>query len=141
MAADSVPWLALGIDLRMTRTEDGGRRKPLGVVPYVPLQYRPNWRLPGMPHPEQVGAPILCFGSLPLHPGDQTLAVIIPLVDLSLPLWEAVSVGDELRLYEGARDCGSGTVVWVARTLRPLPDEDADRFCAWTQGGPAPGGE
>lgn len=116
--AESVPWLAFGIDLRLKRTEDGGRSKPLGVVPYKALQYRPNWRLPGMPHPEQVGAPVL--------------------VDLSLPLWEAVRVGDEVHPYDGARDCGSAVVVWVAPTFRPVPDDDSERFCAWAGGGPAP---
>lgn len=95
MADEPVPWLALGIELRLTTTEEGGRTKTLGVDDdYRNLQYRPNWGLPGMTGTDQVGAPVLCFGNFPLALGDRTRAVIIPLVDLSLDLWRAVQVGD-----------------------------------------------
>ncbi len=73
------PWVALGIDLRFLVTEEGGRSKPLASEPYMPLQYRPNWRLPGMSDREQAGAPVLCFGTFPVGPGDATAAVIVPL--------------------------------------------------------------
>ena len=139
--ADALPWLAFGLELRLTTTAEGGRKTPLGLVDYEALQYRPNWGLPGMEHPAQVGAPVLCFGSTPLHPGDRTRAVIIPLVDLSLPLWEEVKVGDELRMYEGPKVCGYGLVAWVAKTLRPVPLSDHKKFDTWCRGSAAPPAE
>jgi hypothetical protein len=139
VSRDSIPWLALGIDLRLTTTEEGGRRTPIGMdADYTRFAYRPNWGLPGMTGREQVGAPVVCFGKFPLHPGDRTRAAIVPLVDLSLDLWHALSVGDELRMFEGSRICGHASVGWITATIRPLPDEDEQRFCSWAQGGSPP---
>ena len=135
---DGVPWPVFGIDLTLRSTETGGRSKPLGAVPYKRYQYRPNWTLPSMTFPDQTGAPVLCFGSLPLFPGGTSRAVIVPLVDLSLPLWNEVLVGDEIILCEGARDCGSATVVWIVISERPLPLEHESSFCEWAEGGPVP---
>lgn len=140
MTDEPVPWLALGIELRLTTTEEGGRSKPLGVDDnYRSLQYRPNWGLPGMTGTEQVGAPVLCFGNFPLALGDRTRAVIIPLVDLSLELWRAVQVGDDLRMFEGPRICGEACVIWTTSTTRPVDQADETRFCAWARGGDPPG--
>ena len=137
--SDDDPWLALGIELRLRTTPEGGRSRPIGIDPEYPrLQYRPNWGLPGMTGAEQVGAPVLCFGHYPVRPGDRTRAVIIPLVDLSLEHWRTVAVADELRMFEGPRVCGLATVEWIAPSTRPVPAEDARRFCAWVRGGAAP---
>ncbi len=136
--ANALPWLAFGLDLRLTTTADGGRKSPLGLAAYEALQYRPNWGLPGMEHPDQVGAPVLCFGTTPLLPGARTRAVIIPLVDLSLATWEQVNAGEELRMYEGPKTCGFELVEWKARTLRPIPPDDHKAFETWCRGGVAP---
>jgi hypothetical protein len=130
------PWLVFGVDLRLTTTEEGGRTKPLSAAPYTPMQYRPNWRLPGMNHPDQVGAPVLCFEKFPLHPGDRTHAVIVPLASGSMPLWQRVNSGDELTMYEGPRVCGQANVLWIASTTLPLPSEDQEAFDSWCCGGP-----
>ena len=134
---DPAPWLAFGIDLRLTTTAERGRTKPL-LAPSETFQYRPNWGLPKMKDREQVGAPVLCFGRMPLQPGEQTRAVISPFAPVSLPLWDVVNVGNELKMYEGAHVCGHATVVWIARTLRPIPTDDHDVFAGWCGGGPAP---
>jgi hypothetical protein len=65
----------------------------------------------------------------------EAMAVIIPLAETALPQWKRVGVGDELVLYEGARACGIGFVVWVAATLSPVPEDDVDCFCAWARAG------
>ena len=136
--SDPTPWLVFGVDLRFTTTEEGRRTKPLSAAPYTPMQYRPNWRLPGMNHPDQVGAPVLCFEKFPLHPGDRTHAVIVPLAPGSMPLWHRVSLGDELTLYEGPQVCGHANVLWIASTTLPLPAEDQESFDAWCSKGPPP---
>ena len=68
---EATPWLALGLELRLTTTDEGSRRRPIGAAPEYPrLQDRPNWGLPGTTGADQVGAPVLCFGAFPLEPGD-----------------------------------------------------------------------
>ena len=136
--SDPTPWLVLGVDLRFTTTAEGGRTKPLSAAPYSAMQYRPNWQLPGMNHPDQVGAPVLCFGRFPLHPGDRTHAVIVPLAPGAMPLWQRVKSGDELALFEGPRVCGHAKVLWIAPTTLPLPAEDQMSFESWCCGGPVP---
>jgi hypothetical protein len=125
------PWLALGLDLRLLATEEGGRSKPITTGN---LQYRPNWGLPGMAGTDQVGAPVLRFGREPLAPGETTRAVVIPRAPQSMHLWLEVKVGDELRMFEGPRVCGTGLVKWIADTERPMPEDDNDRFTAWAEG-------
>ena len=138
-SADDDPnaeWLALGIMLRFLTTEEGGRSTPLGLPgsEYARFQYRPNWGLPGMTGTDQVGAFVLWLGQFPVRLGQTVRAAIVPLAPGSLPLWQAVHRGDELRMFEGARVCGLATVEWVRPTRRPVPDEDQDMFVAWVDG-------
>ena len=126
-------WLAIGLDLRLLTTGEGGRRTPVRLD--IPFQYRPNWGLVGMPDREQVGAPVFCASSVEVTPGSSARAVIIPLFEGSLPQWRSVRVGDELRMYEGSRICGLGAVQWVEPARLPLPPDDDARFRVWTQQG------
>lgn len=43
------------------------------------------------------------------------------------PAWRDVQPGDVLRMYEGSRICGRGTVRWVEH----LPDAEQERFARW----------
>lgn len=117
----------------MTSTEEGGRTKPVGTARYVKYSYRPNWRLPGMTD-GQVGAFVLHLAATPLAPGETARAVIVPLAPVSMPLWEQVQVGDELRMFEGGRLCGIATVSWRTTTERPPHQQDEERFVAWAEG-------
>jgi hypothetical protein len=139
MASDPIDGYALGVDLQVVATEDGGRTKPIGIADeYPPMQYRPNWGLPGMAPPEQTGAPVVCFGSYPVLPGDTLRAVIIPMFPDRVGAWSFVEVGDPLLMYEGSRVCGRATVRWVRRSQHPVPESDQARFCDWAGGGPDP---
>jgi hypothetical protein len=71
--------------LALTRTEDGGRRKPISLGGH---QYGPNWGLPGMEGTEQVGAAVHFLGKEPLAPGETARALIIPMLPAALPLWQ-----------------------------------------------------
>jgi hypothetical protein len=126
------PWLALGLDLRLLTSGEGGRRSSLLLD--APFRYRANWGLAGMPDLEQVGAPVFCSSVATLPPGGRARVVIVPMVDQSLRLWRGVRAGDAIRLFEGARVCGLATVVWVADTWRPVPARDEARFCDWVSG-------
>lgn len=130
------PWLALGLDLRLTTTAKGGRQTP--VLLDEPFRYRPNWGLPGMTGRDQTGGPVLCSSARQIAPGGTARIVIIPLADESLPLWRQVREGDELRLFEGPRICGLATVIWTAPTRRPVPAADEARFRSWAASGGQP---
>jgi hypothetical protein len=133
-------WLAFGISLRFLTPDEGGRLKPLGVpdTDYVRYQYRPNWGLPEMTGTDQVGAPVLCLEHFPVNLGETVRAVIVPFAPGSLRLWRSIRPGDRLRMFEGPRVCGQGAVEWVRATARPVPDETADRFVGWAEGGEQP---
>lgn len=133
-------WLVFGVSLRFHTCEEGGRSKPLGVpdTEYVRYQYRPNWGLPEMTGTDQVGAPVLWLQHYPANLGETLRAVIVPLAPGSLHLWRRVEPGDSLRMFEGPRLCGQAVVEWVRSTVRPVPDEEADRFVAWAEGGEQP---
>jgi hypothetical protein len=137
MQEQNEAWPVLGIDLTLLRTEDGGRRKTLSA-PYEACAFRPNWRLSGMSRLEQLGAPVLCFGGLPLGPGGRTRAVIVPFAEASLPLWHDVDSGHLLEMMEGPAIRGHAVVEWIAPSRRPIADEDVDRFRLWAEGGAAP---
>lgn len=126
--------LAVGVELTLLTTEDGGRRHPIGGDEYPPCRYRPNWGLPGMRPPEQAGAPVQCFGHFPVMLGDTLRAVLIPLAP-ELPGWRDLRGGEVLPMYEGARVCGRATVVWIGAVTLPLPESDAASFAAWARGG------
>ena len=132
-ADDSEPWLAIGLDLTLVSTGQGGRSTPIRFT--APLGYRPNWGLPGMTGTTQTGAPVLCSSASELAPGGTARAVIIPLTGTHLTEWRLPDPGDTLRMFEGPRICGHATVRWAATTHRPLPSADQARFCAWTTSG------
>ncbi|MGI8701466.1 MAG: hypothetical protein ACR2JU_09730 [Nocardioidaceae bacterium] len=46
-----------------------------------------------------------------------------------------------LPMYEGARVCGHGTVIWRADILMPLAEHDEQRFLQWLADPAAPLGD
>jgi hypothetical protein len=122
-------WLAIGLDLTLVPTAEGGRHTPLLVT--EPLRYRANWGLPGMTGTDQTGAPLLCASAFTLAPGDSARAVIIPLTDTHMSEWRLLGQGDRLRLFEGPRVCGHAVVRWSENTSLPVPSTDTERFSAW----------
>jgi hypothetical protein len=132
VAADdspSQPWLAIGLDLTLVPTADGGRSTPVSLA--APLHYRPNWGLPGMTGTDQTGAPVLCSSASTLAPGAEARAVIIPLADAHMVEWRLFDPGDRLRMFEGSRVCGHAIVRWAENTTLPVPAIDEARFRAW----------
>ncbi|MCO8125850.1 hypothetical protein NHL50_01345 [Acidimicrobiia bacterium EGI L10123] len=116
MGGETIDGFALGIELEVVKTEDGGRVNPIGGDDYPPMAYRPNWGLPGMTPPEQTGGPVLCFGHYPVSPGDRVRAVVVSMFPDRVPSWSDVRVGDVLPMY----DCGgvADHQLLLARTLR-----------------------
>lgn len=129
--------VVIGIDLSFAPTANGGRRMPLlgGSAVETRFNYRPNWGLPGWPDGEQTAAPVLGFSREDIHPGETVRAVIVPLFFGGLPAWKEVGPGDELRMYEGQRICGRGTVIWVKPSNWPMPEVDQVRFTRWLETG------
>lgn len=122
-------WLAIGLDLTLVPTAEGGRQTP--VLLTDPLRYRPNWGLPGMTGTDQTGAPVLCSSAGTLAPGDSARAVIIPLTSAHMTEWRLLAEGDQLRMFEGPRVCGHAVVRWTENTSCPVPGTDEERFRAW----------
>lgn len=133
---DPVSTVALGIDLHLVPTTEGGRRTPLvgGCAPPDRFTYRPNWGLPRWPDGDQTAAPVLGFSRVGIQPGDDVRAVIVPLFAVEVPGWHSVVVGDELRMYEGARVCGRAVVARVERATWPMPNDQQDRLAGWLVG-------
>jgi hypothetical protein len=129
--------VAVGIDLAFVPTADGGRQNPLlgGSTVETRFTYRPNWGLPGWVDGEQTAAPVLGFSQEDIQPGESVHAVIAPLVVERVPAWKALRPGDELRMYEGLRICGRGTVIWVKPSNWPMPEVDQVRFTRWFETG------
>ncbi|MFK0072210.1 hypothetical protein [Arthrobacter woluwensis] len=122
--------LALGIELHLSTTGDGGRATSVtkGLSEAHRFKYRPNWGLPGWAVGEQAGAPVLAFSRSEVVPGHTVHAVIVPLAADKVPDWFKLAPGDLLRLYEGPRICGHATVTWVEASTWPMPSEAQDRF-------------
>lgn len=127
----SDPWLAIGLELMLVPTAQGGRTTSIRFD--APPSYRPNWGLPGSVGTEQTGAPVLCCSVRMLAPGESARAVIIPLTDAHLTEWRLLVVGDRLRMFEGPRVCGHAIVLWAQGTHRPVPSTDEAWFRAWTR--------
>jgi hypothetical protein len=127
---------AFGIRLRLTTTDEGGRRTPLagGSDASVQFQYRPNWGLPDMTPPDQTGAPVLAFSREHILPGEEVRAVIVPIFPAMVPAWSHVQVGDTLPMYEGPRVCGRGLILWRRKIMLPSPEGGVAAFLAWVQG-------
>jgi len=124
---------AIGIELRVVTTADGGRNTPLlgGNTPGVRFQYRPNWGLPGWPDGDQTAAPVLGFSKTGIELGSHVRAIIVPLFSENVPEWHNVTEGDELRMYEGSRICGHGTVAWTQPATWPMPVDEQERLIEW----------
>jgi hypothetical protein len=135
----SEPWLAIGLDLTLVPTAEGGRSIPVFLD--TPFGYRPNWGLPGMTGTDQTGAPVLCSSASPLAPGHSARVVVIPFPNETMVQWRLLEQGDRLRMFEGSRVSGHATVRWVDNTSLPVPGTDEARFRAWatsTDDRPAP---
>lgn len=123
--------IALGIDLRLTTHEEGGRKGALGPFEPTAYEYRPNWGFEGLDHPrEQAGAPVFSWSKGRVEPGDRVRAVIVPMYPA---YWTTVDVGSKLTMYEGAHTCGHATVVWRTATIWPVPNDEYLRFDRWTR--------
>ena len=77
---------------------------------------------------------MLAFSQEPVAPGDEVRVVIVPPYPPMVPEWARVQVGDVLPMYEGARVCGHGRIVWRRDTILPLPAADEEAFRAWVIG-------
>lgn len=125
--------MAFGVDLRLTPTKYGGRTAPLIDSPAAQFSYRPNWGLPSMSPPdEQTGAPVLAFSRDVVLPGESAYAVIVPPFPQMVGQWDLeVQPGVVLPMYEGARVCGHGTVIWRTNITLPLDQAVEQRLRAW----------
>lgn len=127
---ETISTLALGVELQLSTTADGGRTTSLtcGLDAASRFRYRPNWGLPCWAIGEQAGAPVLAFSSSEVAPGQTVHDVVVPLNLENVPAWLDLVPGYLLRLYEGPRICGHGTVTWVESTIWPMPPEVQERF-------------
>jgi hypothetical protein len=129
---DSYPAIAFGIELQLTPTAEGGRSEPLLNLADLRWTYRPNWGLPSMIPPEQSGAPVLAFSRDRVLPGESVHAVIVTLFPAMVEQWNLeVEPGVVLPMYEGARVCGHGTVIWRRGITLPLAEHEEQRFLSW----------
>jgi len=129
---DSYPAIAFGIELHLTPTAEGGRSTPLLNLPDRRWTYRPSWGLPSMIPPDQSGAPVLAFSRDKVLPGEIVHAVIATLFPEMVTQWDLeVEPGVVLPMYEGARVCGHGTVIWRADITLPLDHREEQRFLRW----------
>jgi hypothetical protein len=130
---ESVSTVAIGIDLDLVTSEDGGRQTPLlgGYAKENRFTYRPNWGLPGWADGDQTAGPVLGFSSTNVHPGDRTRAILVPLFIDHAPQWLDVRPDDVLRMYEGARVCGYGHVRWAKPATWHMPEDEQERLVDW----------
>lgn len=133
---DPVRTIALGIELHLVPTAEGGRQTPLlgGCEPSSRFTYRPNWGLPGWADGEQTAAPVLGFSRSDIQPGDDVRAIIVPLFAVEVAAWQDVAVGRALRMYEGSRICGRAVVIWVKPASWPMPKDDEEQLAGWLAG-------
>ncbi len=129
---DSYRAIAFGIDLHLTSATEGGRSTPLLNSADRTWGYRPNWGLPSMTPPDQSGAPVLAFSRDRVGPGESVHAVIVTVLPETVDQWNLeVEPGVVLPMYEGARVCGHGTVLWREHITLPLNEADERRFLGW----------
>ena len=133
MTSDPDAHIALGIELQLIPTEQGGRATPIGPLRRDGPQYRPNWGFEALGDPPaQTGAPVVSWEKSLVNPGDRMRAVIVAMYP---EYWGTVSAGAALSMYEGRRECGRATVVWRAPTDWPVSVEDYARFDRWSSTG------
>ena len=126
--------LALGLDLTLVGSEEGGRQTPLLNLPDAGWSYRPNWGLPSMTPPDQTGAPVLAFSQPEVAPGDRARAVIITPFPEMVDQWRREVVpGVVLPMYEGSRVCGHGKVMWSVEVRLPLSEREETRLLQWLE--------
>ena len=127
--------LALGVDLTLTETAEGGRRASLagGNAAENSFRYRPNWGLPGRSAGEQTAGPVFGFSSHDIAPGADVRAVLVGLFIDQAP-WASVRVGDVLRMYEGLKVCGLATVRWTEPCKWHPASDQAAKWSAWLAG-------
>ena len=130
---DPAAVLAIGVDLDLVSTQDGGRRGPLsgGCATGSRFTYRPNWGLPGWPDGEQTAGPVLGFSRSDIAPGERTRAILVALFVDRIPAWHEVTPDDVLRMYEGPRVCGVGRVRWVKPATWQTPALEQARLVEW----------
>jgi hypothetical protein len=130
---DPVSVLAIGIDLDLVPTKDGGRVTPLlgGYAKDSRFTYRPNWGLPDWPEGKQTAGPVLGFSQTNIRPGEHVRAILVALFLDHTPGWRDVGPSDVLRMYEGSRICGHGRVGWAESATWPMPEDEQERLVAW----------
>lgn len=130
---EAVSTLAIGVNLHLVPTAEGGRQTPLlgGCAPENRFRYRPNWGLPGWADGEQTAGLVFGFSRVNIQPGEDARAVLVALFPEQVPAWRDVQPGDQLRMYEGSRTCGRGVVCWVEPATWAMPDEEQQHFARW----------
>jgi len=133
---DPVSTLAIGLNLHMVPAAEGGRQSPIlnGEGPGSRFGYKPNWGLPGWDDGQQTAAPVLGFSRPSVYPGDDVRAIIVPLFIANVPEWRDVQLGQVLRMYEGSRICGLGTMMSIQSVIWPMPLGDQERIAGWLVG-------
>jgi hypothetical protein len=131
---DDLTGFAVGLELTLVPTSEGGRRS--AVISGPGKSYRPNWGLPTMVPPDQTGAPVFAMSPAQLSPGERARAVILPPFPEIIPRWRREVVPDVvLPMYEGMRVVGHGRVLWVAETDLVVSAPDEARVIRWLAGG------
>lgn len=129
---ETIDTLAIGVDLALVPTAEGGRETPLlgGHAAGQRFTYRPNWGLPGWPDGEQTAALVLGFSRSNIAPGEQVRAIIVPLF-VDVAEWDNLQEGDALRMYEGARICGRARICWMKAATWQMPPDEQERLVPW----------
>jgi hypothetical protein len=92
-----------------------------------------------MTPPDQTGAPVLALSREETLPGERVHAVIATLFPEVVDQWNLeVEPGAILPMYEGARVCGHGTVIWRTDITLPLNEHEERRFLRWLDDPDAP---
>lgn len=130
---EPVRTVAIGIDLDLVPSNEGGRQTPLlgGYAAKDRFTYRPNWGLPGWGDGEQTAGPVLGFSRTNVLPGDQVRAILVPLFIDHAPEWLDVRPGAVLRMYEGASVCGFGHVRWIKPATWHMPEDEQESLAGW----------
>ncbi|QCX26952.1 hypothetical protein [Nocardioides jishulii] len=86
---EAVSTVAIGIDLDLMPSNEGGRQTPLlgGYAAKDRFTYRPNWGLPGWSDGDQTAGPVLGFSRTNVLPGEHVRAILLPLFIDHAPEW------------------------------------------------------